>query len=117
MDSPRPTGHTRRKEGALATETAVPKSLMISCIRAALPGWTDRPISAIGGRNSDSTPWRLNLDDAILGIEQGRWAFHTLVEDRRVNVVVAQSASGRKYLKTEMDGELPQKLLSLPNCA
>jgi hypothetical protein len=90
---------------------------MISCIRATLPNQAERPISAIGGRNSDSTPWRLSLDDAILAIEQGRWAFHTLVEDRRVNVVVAQAVNGRKYLKTEMDGELPQRLLTLPNCA
>lgn len=103
--------------GELATEAAVPRSLMISCIRPALSSSADTPISAIGGRNGDTTPWRLSLDDAILGVEQGRWAFHTLVEDRRVSVVVARSGNGRKYLKTEIDGELPQHLLTLPNCA
>lgn len=90
---------------------------MISCIRAYLPSETDIRIAAIGGRNGDSTPWRLSVDDAIFGVEQGRWAFHTLVEDRRVNVVVAQAANGQKYLKTELDGDLPQQLLDLPNCA
>ena len=34
-----------------------------------------------------------------------------------MNVVVARSSNGRKYLKTEIDDELPQHLLTLPNCA
>nr|WP_301538770.1 DUF3892 domain-containing protein [Klebsiella pneumoniae] len=32
-------------------------------------------------------------------------------------VIVAVSASGNKYLKTQNDGEQPNNLLSLPECA
>ncbi|HFR4624887.1 DUF3892 domain-containing protein [Klebsiella pneumoniae] len=32
-------------------------------------------------------------------------------------MIVAVSASGNKYLKTQNDGEQPNNLLSLPECA
>ncbi|MDP8217161.1 MAG: DUF3892 domain-containing protein [Candidatus Theseobacter exili] len=34
-----------------------------------------------------------------------------------VNVIVAVSKYGNKYLKTEADGEEPNNLLSLPECS
>ena len=34
----------------------------------------------------------------------------------RVNVIIAQSAYGNLYLKTEADGEHPNNLLALPEC-
>ncbi|MBL9044713.1 MAG: DUF3892 domain-containing protein [Myxococcales bacterium] len=34
----------------------------------------------------------------------------------RVAVVIARSASGHEYLKTEPDGELTNNLLALPEC-
>ncbi|WP_293875992.1 MULTISPECIES: DUF3892 domain-containing protein [unclassified Sphingomonas] len=33
-----------------------------------------------------------------------------------VQVIVARSVSGNKYLKTQSDGEQPNNLLSLPEC-
>ena len=33
-----------------------------------------------------------------------------------VNVIVAKSAQGNKYIKTENDGDQPDNLLSLPEC-
>lgn len=35
---------------------------------------------------------------------------------REVNVIVAKSAAGNKYIKTTEDGEMPNNLLSLPEC-
>ena len=34
----------------------------------------------------------------------------------RVKLVVAKSAQGNKYVKTESDGDQPNNLLSLPEC-
>lgn len=35
---------------------------------------------------------------------------------REVNVIVAKSTAGNKYIKTTEDGEMPNNLLSLPEC-
>lgn len=88
----------------------------ISCINK-----TDRMnpherVRAIGGINADGTRWRLNEDEAIKGIEQGKWQFYVSRGGYIVNVIVAVSAAGHKYLKTIADGVQPDNLLSLPEC-
>ncbi|ANK79397.1 MAG: hypothetical protein TEF_00285 [Rhizobiales bacterium NRL2] len=78
----------------------------------------DRRIDSIGGKTGAKNgggPWRLPLDKAIAGIENGTWAFWTQGGGKPVNVIVA-SRNGRKYLKTENDGAEPNNLLSLPTC-
>lgn len=75
-----------------------------------------RRIRAIGGVGQDGLRWRLSEDAAIVAIETQRAAFY--VESppgRRVEIVVAQGL-GRRYLKTEADGESPDRLLGLPDC-
>lgn len=72
-------------------------------------------IQYIGGANSDGTRWRLSLDEAIQGIEGGRWSFYVQVGGHTVTVLVAER-DGRKYLRTEADGDSPDNLLSLPEC-
>jgi hypothetical protein len=83
-------------------------------------GDADRRIDKIGGSTGakeTNGPWKLDLDEAIKGVEEGRWKFWTKdKEGNSVWVVVAQRKNGRKYLKTEADGVEPNNLLALPRC-
>jgi hypothetical protein len=95
---------------------------MASRVRVECVNKTDRfnpheRIRSIGGANPDRTRWKLSEDEAIAGIERGEWAFYVErpVGDR-VDVVIATSAYGHKYLKTTADGDQPNNLLSLPEC-
>lgn len=59
---------------------------------------------------------RFTEDEAINRIEKETDEFYDeRPAGHRVKLVVAQR-EGRKYLKTEADGEKPNNLLSLPDC-
>jgi len=73
-------------------------------------------IRAVGGMNDNGTNWELTQEQAIQGIEAGKWKFFVAVRGHIVNVIVSVSRFGNKYLKTEADGEQPNNLLSLPEC-
>lgn len=71
-------------------------------------------ITHIGGYANSQ--WKITVDEAIVKIERGECAFFVQDSRRTVGVVVAVSPSGKKYLKTETDGDQPDTLLRLPEC-
>lgn len=73
-------------------------------------------IRRVGGPNGNGTRWDLALDDAVAGVESGKYQFYVRQGGHEVNVVVATSARGHKYLKTVADRDTPDNLLSLKEC-
>lgn len=89
-------------------------NVQVQCINKSDRLSAHERIRNIGGVHN-GTRWKLSLEDAIAGIEDGRWRFFSSVQGKSVWVVIA-SLNGRKYLKTENDGEQPNNLLALPEC-
>ncbi|MGA1798435.1 DUF3892 domain-containing protein [Sphingomonas sp. 4RDLI-65] len=86
----------------------------IQCINKTDRSSAHDRITNVGG----ATPsrWKMTQTEAIAAIEGGSWQFYVSVAGSSVWVIVAVSASGNKYLKTQNDGEQPNNLLSLPEC-
>jgi hypothetical protein len=91
-------------------------SVEIKCINKTDRYNAHERISHVGGINPDGGRWKLTQEAAILGIESGKYAFTVTAGGRTVDVIVAESRFGNKYLKTVADGEQPDNLLSLPEC-
>jgi hypothetical protein len=94
----------------------MPSSHEVLCIRKSDRLNPHERIVSIGGRNDDGTNWRLSQEEAIHGVESGKWLFYARRGGHVVNVIVSLSRFGNKYLKTQADGEQPDNLLSLPEC-
>jgi hypothetical protein len=93
----------------------MPKRFRIRCINK-----VDRPnpyerITHVGGVGAG--PWKLSVETVIGRIERDEEAFYVnRPEGDEVDVIVATSRFGNKYIKTTADGDEPNNLLSLPEC-
>lgn len=77
-------------------------------------------ITHVGGPNpagSEKPTWKMTQQRAIEWIEEGNRLWVARPANDSVWVVVAVSRFRNKYLKTEADGDEPNNLLSLPECA
>ncbi len=70
----------------------------------------------VGGVNAQGIHWKLSQTEAIHYIIKDTCLFYVNRGGKEVNVVIATSQYGYKYLKTTADGEQPDNLLSLPEC-
>lgn len=71
-------------------------------------------IQNIGGYTDKS--WKISLQVAINHIRSGEWEFFVKKNNHEVKLIIATSAAGNSYLKTENDKDTPDNLLSLPEC-
>ena len=89
----------------------------IDCIKKQDRHDPTEAITHIGGLNADGTRWKITQQDAIRRIETHANRFFVEKNGRTVNVIVAVSRFGNKYIKTEADDYEPNNLLNLVECA
>lgn len=86
--------------------------LEVKCINKTDRYSAHERIKAIGAGGE----WKHTQEQAITWIENGTFAYYVNKGGHQVDVIVAKSQYGHKYLKTTADGEHPNNLLSLPEC-
>ena len=95
----------------------MPSRYQIHCVSRSYRLNHDRRIRNIGGVNPDGARWKISEAAAIAGIESGRWSFYVSRAGHQVDIVIAISKYGSKYIKTaDDDGLHPDSLLALPEC-
>jgi len=94
----------------------MPPRYRITCIKRSDRLNHDRRIRSFGGVNPDGAPWTISEAALIAGIEEGRWQFYVALNGADVELVVATSRYGNKYVKALDDNLHPETLLALPEC-
>jgi hypothetical protein len=90
--------------------------LQIQCINKTQRQEPHERIRAVGGF-AGGQRWKLSLDDAVARLKSGKYRFYVHKQPwGEVNVLLATSARGHGYLRTEADGVTPDNLLALPEC-
>lgn len=92
------------------------KNIQSKCINKSDRDNAWERITHVGGVNADGSRWKQTQEQTIREIEADEWGFYVSVRGDTVWVIVAKSRFGNKYIKTTSDGDLPNNLLSLPEC-
>lgn len=71
-------------------------------------------VVTIGGKNPDGSHWHLSQKNAIEAIKSGAHRFYVKDAGRKVEIVIARNSLYCEFLKSETDGDLPLRLLDLP---
>ena len=92
--------------------------LEITCVTKTNGILAHERISFVGGLNG-TAKWKMDIRDAIEGADAlpKRWEFFVNVNGKAVDVTVALSRTGQKYLRTLYDSDQPNTLLKLPECS
>ncbi len=95
----------------MRNQPKMPIHVEIKCLDKTDRHDADARIKNVGGIHPDGGRWNLRQQDAIAGIESGKWRFFVSVPGKTDGAI---SRFGRKSLKTENDGNHPNNRLSLP---
>lgn len=96
-------------------QKAMPNRIQIRCINKSDRYDAHERILTVGGFDNGQR-WKITQQEAITYIENRTFDFYVNVNGSAVDVIVAISRFGHKYIKTRADGEQPNNLLSLPEC-
>lgn len=89
---------------------------VVDCIKKREHQNPHERITHIGGKRTDNgNRFYITSDDAIQMIESGMYDFHVIQGGKNVKVIT-YTMNGKKFLKTEADGYVPDNLLALNEC-
>ncbi|MDQ3823859.1 MAG: DUF3892 domain-containing protein, partial [Actinomycetota bacterium] len=71
-------------------------------------------IRGVSGVRPEGGTWRMTTEQVVSAIRRGERFYVEEPAGDRVDVVVSRTATGRTYLRTEADGDIPNNLLALP---
>ena len=90
--------------------------LLVECIHRTDRQEAHERITAIGG-GFPGRRWKHAQPDAVAWARSRIFEYYIINQDgREEKLIVARDQHGHEYLKTESDGEHPDKLLNLPEC-
>lgn len=90
------------------------RRMEISCVNKTAGEGPYECVKSVGGYSPDGTRWKFSQAAAIRAVEQGTHQFYVTCGEA-VAVTVAEH-HGRKYLRTDPDKTLENRLLELDAC-
>ena len=88
----------------------------VTCVVMERQGEPPLNLTHVGGGTPRGRGWRLTIDEAIEGINEGKWLFFVSLGKTRHTLVVGTTKLGFRYLRGENDAPGATILLTLPEC-